>query len=97
MRPNHILFIILMTLVFAGSATSASFDSVVIKEANNYTLDIQETPEDDNNPSLDLFALITSIFIHHSPLFEDLRLPVSSQEHRPRLVSSPILPQAPPA
>jgi hypothetical protein len=96
MRLNRILLVILMTLLFAGSATSATFDSLAYQEVSNYSLDLQESTEGDGDSLPDASAYITAEYPHNCPSIIGSTPCGSVQGWKSRLISYPLLPQAPP-
>lgn len=97
MRLNHILFVILVTFLFAGSATSASPDSLLYDKICHFDVDLQESSEGDDDTPTDASIGNSAQYQCSICSISLARLSDPVRENRFRLVSYPILPQAPPA
>ena len=97
MRLNHIIFVIFVTLLFAGSVSLASIDSPVYNEVSDCKLELQESSEENNDSSADILGYISTAPPNTYLSIERVIPSNPAKEMKPRLVRFPILPQAPPA
>ncbi|UZE96275.1 hypothetical protein [Alkalimarinus alittae] len=96
MRPTQILLLILVTLLFAGSATSLSFDAPTYLEVSCHNVDALDGHDDEN----DTHAAVNSYDYINGSQNERLigkSFASPAQWKRTRVTLSPLTPQAPPA
>ncbi|WP_250655894.1 hypothetical protein [Alkalimarinus coralli] len=97
MRLNHILLLMLVTLLFAGSASSSVYDLPAYQEISVSVFDLFDGSEGDSDSTGHAASHAVSGDTPNCPLAIGKALASPVQWKRARVIASSLTPQAPPA
>jgi len=97
MRPNHMLLLIFVTLMFAGSASSSVYDLPAYQEVSVSTVDLFDCNDGDDDSTGHISRQSTPAHAPRCPLVIGKAFASPVQWKRARITISSLTPQAPPA
>lgn len=97
MRPNHILLLIFVTLLFAGSASSSVYDLPAYQEVSVSAVDLFDCNGGDDDSTGGPSRQSNSARAPRCPLVIGEAFASPIQWKRARITISSLTPQAPPA